>query len=113
MRLLMHGFCDVPTLFQMTMFRVKVNDFTFSAYFESRQQQELIIEDSLLRKFRMLQTDKLFFAGARADDVAAIMQLPQIQQIHQRYSTICLFYGVTAVSDFTKQGILRRAQTPC
>ena len=61
----------------------------------------------------MLQTDKLLFPGARADDVAAVIQLPQIQKIHQGYSTICLFYGANAVSDFTKQGILRRAQTPC
>ena len=108
----MDGASDNLSFFQITMFLVQVNDFTFSSYYESTEQQLLIIGDSLLRKFNMSQTDKLFFPGARADDVAAILQLPQIRRIIQKYTTICLFYGGNAVNDFPKQGILRRAQTP-
>ena len=87
-----------------TMFlSVSTEQFNFKAEYVWNSSQVLIVGGSLSRKFHMEQIDKLYFPGARSDD---------IRRIVDRYTIIILFYGGNGVNDFPKNGSMRYALTP-
>ena len=93
-------------------FWATVEEMTFKCEYISRNNDVLMLGDSLLRKFSMDQVDKLYFPGARADDVSELIYEPRIWDIIVRYPVVILFYGGNGLNDFPKNGVLRTAQSP-
>ena len=93
-------------------FSATVNGIKFKCGYETNNSEILILGDSLLRSFSMSQVDKLYFPGARADDMNALVYLPRIWTIIQRYHCVILLHGGNGVNNFPKNGILRWAQNP-
>ena len=60
----------------------------------------------------MVEVDKIFIPGARADDIGELIHDARVWSIVSRYRFIALFYGGNGINDFPKNGIIRKAQTP-